>query len=729
MDGVTAAADDPLSFRAGSGIFLVYVALAVLASYPLVLHLTDHAVGFSQEGRTPSATPPLNIWAMATVVRQLPHPLQLFEGTAFYPYHHTLAFSEHLFVPALMGAPVYLATGNWVLAYNVVMFLTLATAGLGMFLLARHLTGDDIASFGAGLLYAFHTWNINELVRSQITANQWFPFVVLALLKFFERPGWRRGLLAGLFYALQSLSCMYWALYLPFLVGGTALYLWWRRRHSWRALFPLAVGLAAAVGLTALFAIPYVLTAHDLGFERPEPFSVPIDRYFDVLPQNLLYAAVLGTALRNQNAAHFLGFAALALAIAGLLGRRRATERGALAWPVLVALVVFGFLLSLGPDIMIGDRVFAPGPYAVLRRFVPGFRNVRYPERLSILLVLGFAPLAALGLARLRARLGARGAAVAALVCGFLFLEHLSLPQTLSYLPAGGHVPQVYRWLSAQSGVTAVAEVPSSRIWMERADAVPMYYGTIHGKRTVQGYTSYFAPTYNFIKWRLFHFPAPASVAFLERFGVDTVVVSAEGGAPPAWARDDPRWTLTGPFPDGHLALRLENARGLAVPPPPDDAAQYAEIDRAGWLVQGSDPGPVRAIDGDLRTAWGTANEQGAGNFYRIRLKQPARVARIAMSLRSPFCFPMHFKLLGEVAPETWIEIPYDQPAAFDRLFSSLLHQPKDATFVVDVEPQELRALRIRITETDPFFMPWMMSEIRLYERRANVVEQDAAPR
>jgi hypothetical protein len=104
-------------------------------------------------------------------------------------------------------------------------------------------------------------------------------------------------------------------------------------------------------------------------------------------------------------------------------------------------------------------------------------------------------------------------------------------------------------------------------------------------------------------------------------------------------------------------------------------------------------------------------------------------VARIAMSLRSPFCFPMHFKLLGEAAPETWMEIPYDQPAAYDRLFSSLLHQPQDATLVVDLEPQELRALRIRITETDPFFMPWTMSEIRLYERRPNVVEQGAAPR
>ena len=287
MHGAPAAdSPRPHAWRVSAGVFVAYLALAILATYPLVLHATTHVIGSPVPPG--EATPPLNIWAMATVVHQLPRPLQLFEGTAFYPYHHSLAFSEHLFIPALLGAPVYLATGNWVLAYNVVMLLTLATAGLGMFLLSRHLTGDGIASFGAGLLYAFHTWNINELVRSQITANQWFPFVMLALLKFFERPGWRRGLLAGLFYGLQSLSCMYWALYLPFLVAGTGAYLWWRTRHAWRELVPLGVGLGIALAFTGLFAIPYVLSAGEFGFERPEPFSVPIDRYFDVLPQNLL---------------------------------------------------------------------------------------------------------------------------------------------------------------------------------------------------------------------------------------------------------------------------------------------------------------------------------------------------------------------------------------------------------------------------------------------------------
>ncbi len=706
---------EPSRPRALAGVFVAYVVLSAVVTFPLVFHPTDHVVG---ESKPPGeATPPLNIWAMATVLHHLPwEPLELFEGTAFYPYQHTLAFSEHLFVPALMAAPVVLLTGNWVLAYNVVMLLTLATAGFGMFLLARELTGDEGASFAAGLLYAFHTWNINELVRSQITANQWFPFVLLALVRFFATPSMRGAIGVGLAYALQSRSCMYWALYLPFLVAGASLFLWWKHRHPWRALLPLAASLGVAGMLTGLFAIPYFETARSLGFERPAPPSVPIDRYWQVLPESVLYGNLLGRALRNQNAAHFLGFVGMGLGLVGFLKRRAAGVRAAALAPFLIGLAAAGFLFSLGPEIQWGDRTLGPGPYALLRQFVPGFRNVRYPERLSVFLVLGLCPLVAMGMTALRPRLRRTG--VLALTA-LLFFEHLAVPQELWPMPAGSGIPSVYRWLAERKDVNAVADLPASRIWMERADAMPMYLTTVHWKRHVQGYTSYFGPTYNFIKWRLFHFPDDASVWFLARFGVDTLVVSPEGGSLPPWATTDPRWELVGPFPEGHAALRLKGAGGQSFTAPPDDAGRFREIDRSAWQVQASHPeGAALAVDGDPRTAWTTQNEQGQGDFYRIRLGKPARVARIVMALRSPFCFPMHFKILGETAPQEWDELPFDEAATFDRLFASLLHEPRNATLTIDLEPRELRAVRVRITDTDAFWMPWTMSEIRLYERR-----------
>ena len=678
---------------------LLYLAFAVLATLPLGLEARDHLFG---EG-----TPPLNVWSMGWVLHQLPrNPLHLFDANAFHPYPRSLAFSEHLFVPALLGAPVALATGNLVLAHNAVALLSLTLAGLGMHLLARHLTGDGVAALGAGLLYAFHTWNLNELARLQILSNQWFPFLLLALLRFFDEPSPRRALLAALAYLLQSLSCMYWALYLPFLVIPALAWLAWRRRPSLRSVAPLLAGLGAALLVTALFALPYLENGRELGQERESPESLPVGRYLDVLPGNLLYSRILGTALPNQNAAHFLGFVALAL---GLLGWTRGAwrgGRGVLRGP-LALLLVTGFLLSLGPEIRLGETVLGPGPYAVLRSWAPGFRSVRYPERFALLVALALSPLVAAGLARVRLRAGRSAALALALL---VFAEHYSAPLKLTEIATGNAVPEVYRWIASDAATRVTAEVPASRFRLERLDALPMYFSTFHWKRTVQGFTGYFPPTYNFVKWRLFHVPEPESLRFLARLGVDTLVVAPEAGAPPAWTAALKR---IGPFAGGQVALRLGPGSPFG-PPPSDDG--FVEIDREGWSVQASRPGAEAAIDGDPETAWTVPDEQGRGDFYRIRLARPSPVARIAMDVASPFCFPMRFKVLGDVDGE-WAELPYDHESAYDGLFASLLFRPRAARMVVDLDGRAVQGLRIRITETDAFRMPWTMSEVRLFSR------------
>jgi hypothetical protein len=691
------------SLREALGAFIIYGVLAVVATYPLVRHAFDQVIGHVEQD------PRLNAWAMSFVRHQLlSDPTRLFEGNAFFPYRHSLALSEHLLVPALLGAPVAAVTGNDVLAYNAVTLLTLALAGLGAFLLARELGVSRWAGLLAGIIYAFNTWNLNEVVRLQILSNQWFPFVVLALVRFFDRPGRRQAVAVGLFCILQSLSCMYWALYLPLLVGSLVVYLQWRRRLSLRELRPLLASLLLVLAITAVFALPYAELARQLDLRRERPQPLDLERYFDVLPGSLL-EAWLGTARRNQNAAHFLGFSVMALGLWGIAKGRLRTSHVRLK-PFLVGLGLVGFLLSLGPTVQYGGRELAPGPYSLLFDWAPGFRNVRFPERFSIFLILAAAPIAASGLDALSARL--KGAA-ACFACLVVLLEHLALPNVLIPMPTGSAVPAVYRWLESQSNVRVVAEFPASRNRMERHDALPMWLSTFHWKRTLQGFTGYFPPTYNFSKWRLFHFPDPASVRFLERFGIDTVIVHPEAGAPPSWVRADPRWTVLGPFEGGHVALRLARTGALPFEPPAEEAG-LAELPRAGWDVQASYAGAERAIDGDAATAWSTGERQGRGDFYRIRFPAPVLVSRVSLEVRDPYEFPTSLKLMAELDGET-VELPFDAQAAYDRLFAALLHRPRQATLDLDLAPSRVTSLRLRVVETDPFWMPWTLSEVRVY--------------
>lgn len=690
--------------------FSFYLALAVAATWPLTRDAADHVYGLG--------TPPLNVWAMGFVQHQLLEaPLRLFDGNAFYPYEKTLAFSEHLFLPALSSWPIAALSGNLVLAHNLAALLALALAGLGMHLLARELTGDGAAACAAGVLYAFHTWNLNELIRLQILSNQWFPFLLLALVRYFARPSWRGAVLAALAYLAQSLSCMYWALYAPLVAGAALLALQVQKRLAWRSLVPLAVALAGA-GLAILpFAWPYFATARELGLRRELPDSVGLDRWLDVLAGNQLYAGWLGSAHVNQDAAHFLGFLAVGFAVLGAWRGRFASQAG-LGRVTLVAFALGGLLLSLGPEVRLGERVLAGGPYRLLFEFAPGFRNVRYPERFALVCVLGLAPLLAAGLSSLRFRLwpagGRRSNAFALLVALAIFAEHYSAPLDLAPLPPASRLPAVYAWLGRQPDVHVVAEVPGRRYQQERFDAEPMYHSTAHWKATVQGFTGYFPPAYNFVRWRLYRFPDPQSLDFLARFGVDTVVVAPGAEALPEGAAS--RQVAT--FPEGHRVLRLAAAPAPSFLAPVAPDPSWRPVPRAGWQARASYPGAERALDGDLATAWGTQRDQGRGDFFRLVFPRPVVLARLRLALAGSFVFPTQLRLLGETGADAAVLLEFDERAAYDGLVALLLRDPRQAALVLDVrEPCALRAVRLRVSDSDGFGMPWEIAELTAWER------------
>lgn len=689
---------------------LVYFTLAVAATWPLARDARDHVYGLG--------TPPLNVWAMGWVRHQLVRaPLALFDANAFYPYDKTLAFSEHLFLPALLSWPVAALSGNLVLAHNLTALLTLALAGLGMQLLARELTGDAWAAGAAGALYAFHTWNVNELIRLQILSNQWFPFLLLALVRYFAAPSRRRALAAAAAYVAQAASCMYWWLYAPFVALAALVALQWRTRLRWRRLMPLALALGTALLATLPLAWPYLTNAHDWGFQRGLPDSVGLERWLDVLPGNVLYAR-LGTAHVNQDAAHFVGILALALALLGAW-RGFGPRAGRGLW---VALALGGLAFSLGPELRVGERLLAPGPYRLLYEFVPGFRNVRYPERFALVCMLGLAPLVAAGVAALRVRLwpsdGRESRAFALLAALLVFSEHYAAPLRLAPLPPAARLPAVYAWLGRQPDVHVVAEVPVGRHLMERLDAEPMYHSTAHWKRTVQGFTGYFPPAYVFLRWRLFQYPAPETLDFLARLGVDTLVVR-----PPAvaWAASEApgrqRATLVATFPEGHRALRVTPAAhpGFDVPRAPDPA--WRELPRDAWRAQASTPGVERALDGRLDTSWSTVRPQGRGDFLRVVFPRVVTLARLRLAVAEPYVFATSLRLLGEPERGQPTELAFDQAAAYDGLFALLLRRPREAALVLDLhEPQPLRGVRLRVARSDAFAMPWNVAELTGWE-------------
>lgn len=542
------------------------------------------------------------------------------------------------------------------------------------------------------------------MVRSQILSNEFFPLTLLACVRFARHTSWLRAVAVGGAAMLQALSCMYWAVYLPFLLVPVLVAL---IGFQARPLLRVASTLGFAAVLTIAFAWPYVSNGREFGHERTTPTPVPLDRYFQVLSENLLYGGVLDHGLANQNAAHFLGFAAMILCLPGAALLWRTQRRLAVGLTLLAA---FSLVASLGPEIWLAGHHLGPGIYGLLFEHVPGFRQIRYPERFAIFVNLVVALFAGLGLRRFesRSRLGAIVVVVVALA------EHLSIPQFLDAMPPSDISRGVYAIIRDLPKETVVAEVPSTRYRMERRDAPLMFFSIAHGKRTLEGFTGYFPPLYSLAKWHLFNFPSPLSVKFLSDLGVNTIVDRSDQ-----------------PLPPGLQILTTSGDARLLRLPPPSPASfradgfiprpEMEEIARDGWeirLPEKEDDGRV-LMDGDPRTAWTTEVSQSRAHFIRARFKAPERLGRIRLYFTLPAEFPIRFRVEG-VVPDTERSpfLGFDETWAFTSLARSLWKNPRMAAMDIDVEPTLVSGFRIRVTDDDAFRMPITISEIRAYRER-----------
>jgi hypothetical protein len=259
-----------------------------------------------------------------------------------------------------------------------------------------------------------------------------------------------------------------------------------------------------------------------------------------------------------------------------------------------------------------------------------------------------------------------------------------------------------------------VAEVPAPRYRLERLDAALMFTSIEHGQRTVEGFTGYFPPLYNLVRWQLFHFPSERSVKFLSDLGV-TTIVDRTSEPPPSGI------SLLASFKDARL-LRL---------PAPSAASfmsesfrlrpELEEIARDAWDIRLPErAAKVEALrDSDPRTSWSSKEPQTRALFIRVRFKTRERLGRIRLFFPIPAEFPTRFRVEGLADEDRSPILPFDSEWAFTSLARTLWKTPRTAFMDIDVEPTLVSGFRIRVIEDEPFRLPITISEIRAYRAPA----------
>ena len=512
-------------------VFFVYAAATIAFTWPLTISLGTRLGAPEGPG-----DPYLNLWILGWDLRVLTsRPLALVDGTIFnanifHPAAATLAYSDHLLPQAIALLPVYAATHDVVVCYNVLLLASLFASALAMHALVRELGASHTGALAAGLAWAFWPYRISHLIHLQLQALYFLPLALLFVHRLIPSARRRDAIWIGILTALQTLSSLYYGVMtvLAIAVSVIGLGLGTGRLRSTRLLSRLA--LAAVVGVVVVAPIlwPYWRIQRDEGFARnlyeASRHAAVARSYIQVPEANWLYGRThlltFRDATNRERAGRldgveqglFPGAVVVMLATIGFLATRR-TARWPVAW-TMIALVVLAAILSLGPD---GIRPV----YAAFHQYVFGFQAVRAPARFAILVMLGLAVLGALGATRLELAKGL-GVWPVHVAIAVLWLEFASMPWTLVDRPP--RTTAVGQWLAAPRGEGAVLYLPLTN---DRRNTLAMVDSLQHGRPIVNGYSGQRPSFYPALVDALAAFPTAEALWTLRDFGVRFVVSPA----------------------------------------------------------------------------------------------------------------------------------------------------------------------------------------------------------
>ena len=371
------------------------------------------------------------------------------------------------------------------LAYNAVMLAALPVAGLGGFLLCRHLTSDAAASFAGGAAFMLCPFVVSKtLGHLDLAYAGLLPFFYLALLRCLSEDGGGRLRLAAVSLLLVFASGPNTAIFAANL--AFFLFCWHALRESWATA---TLRFARVFTPTLLLALPYLALVVYYAIAYDYPPRAQRDPSYD--PEAIAYLLPFTPTsvysdltrrfglpgLAGVEPAVYLGIGVLPIAVAGLVLRRRARRVAHLA---LVGAVFFA--LSMGPKLLWEREAVEIHGWTVylpfgLWRWIPVLGSIGQAGRYAVIVYLVMAVGIAHAVAWVRARHGDRvGLAAAGIAVAIIATD-------FAFRPIFGELP-------APLQLSAPAPDKSRVLDPRLGNAETMYQQTLHGRPLVGGYVS-----------------------------------------------------------------------------------------------------------------------------------------------------------------------------------------------------------------------------------------------
>jgi hypothetical protein len=509
-----------------------YVGLVLWLTWPLVAHLDTHLAGASASDAV------YGIWALAWDARALAtEPGNLFDPTLMHPTHRAFFYSPHGLGTVPIFAPVFLATGDPLFAFNVTLILCLSLTAWSLHRVTVRWTDSRLAGFVAGCsIIASPLWTPLLTKWPTYLSTYYLPWIASLL----ALPTLGAGAVVAL-GALIVLQCLTDPVYVApsaiVPVAVVAIGRLARRNGRGSGLRVLVALLGAVIALGPLYAAYLGARTATVGPTLARPASAAIWKTVAVplsLPWHEGFAPVTYTSL--------------VLIVAGILSlsfKGLADDHARRAWRHGTIWAVVGLLVCAPIVIVFGRRVGNP-LYGLVEIVAPRLLDVvRGTERLSFAMTMGLALLSGLGFAECQRRLGRRsrslGVALALASVVMIYVEWRSAMVDALLYGRNEKSAMVFLHLSEgirpdspvvdalRHGHGPVLELPFSH----QIGADACYRAIFHRRPVLNGYPSYVPPEYAKRMALAARLPDRASLDTLIReTGLTTLVVHGNSYLP-----------------------------------------------------------------------------------------------------------------------------------------------------------------------------------------------------
>jgi len=524
---LTRILDNPSSPRVPLwAAMLFFAAMALVLTWPLILHLGNLVVG-DQQGDMWK-----HLWGFWWMREEIfdHHRLPLWTRLLNYPYGGNLFFIDPLNV--ILSFPLQFTVGL-IPAYNLIVIFNIFLGGLGAWILARYITRSDLGALVAGVIYGSCPYVLCYIASGVTEAINigWIPLYLYALLRTLETARLLWALAAGYLLFLCAFGCWYYGIFMVFftliiLVEGiwSRLEITQRLREAVRMagkgrpggrLAPVGSGLGkmmlALIGTRTLkMLIVTAGVACALTFPIYAVFSRTINNPTSLVYREREKRQVTYYLSENfHNVSHLVDYVkpGKASVIRSYTVDRlwRSSYAGYVTLFLALAAVVtfyrqwyFRFwaaaglifaMFSLGPFLYVAGNIHLPmthpSPiYMALYYYLPFFQKVAIPYRFDLLFMLCAGMLAAGGLSCWLVKFRPRQQVLIVVVtCLAVLLEIILVSPAPYHLPMSSlEVPAAYRQMARDQQEYGIIDLPFQRIKGELLPGEYFYYQMFHHK-------------------------------------------------------------------------------------------------------------------------------------------------------------------------------------------------------------------------------------------------------